>query len=103
MTCKKRLSKIKAVIALQKPERPATGGGPAGAPLFTLRRDGMKKIFLTYDQQIDKLIKEKNLRIDDIAYAKEVLRQTSYYSLIGGYKDILIMLKRNMGMFHYGY
>lgn len=48
----------------------------------------MKKIFLTYDQQIDKLIKEKNLRIDDIAYAKEVLRQTSYYSLIGGYKDI---------------
>ncbi len=76
------------MIALQKPERPATGGGPAGAPLFTLRRDGMKKIFLTYDQQIDKLIKEKNLRIDDIAYAKEVLRQTSYYSLIGGYKDI---------------
>lgn len=48
----------------------------------------MKKIFLTYDQQIDKLIKEKNLQIDDIAYAKEVLRQTSYYSLIGGYKDI---------------
>ena len=48
----------------------------------------MEKIFLTYDQQIDKLIKEKNLRIDDIAYAKEVLRQTSYYSLIGGYKDI---------------
>ena len=47
------------MIALQKPERPATGGGPAGAPLFTLRRDGMKKIFLTYDQQIDKLIKER--------------------------------------------
>lgn len=48
----------------------------------------MSKIFLTYDQQIAKLKNDKNLQIDDIAYAKEVLRQTSYYSLIGGYKDI---------------
>ncbi len=31
---------------------------------------------------------KKNLQIDDEAYAKEILRQTSYYSLIGGYKDI---------------
>ena len=48
----------------------------------------MPKIFLNYDQQIEKLKNEKNLRIDDMAYAKEILRQTSYYSLIGGYKDI---------------
>lgn len=48
----------------------------------------MPKIFLTYDQQIDKLKNEKNLQIDDTEYAKKVLRQTSYYSLIGGYKDI---------------
>lgn len=48
----------------------------------------MPKIFLTYDQQIEKLTKEKNLRVDDVAYAKEILKQTSYYSLIGGYKDI---------------
>ena len=48
----------------------------------------MPKIFLNYDQQIEKLKNEKNLRIDDTAYAKEILRQTSYYSLIGGYKDI---------------
>lgn len=48
----------------------------------------MPKIFLNYDQQIDKLKNEKNLRIDDTAYAKNILRQTSYYSLIGGYKDI---------------
>lgn len=48
----------------------------------------MPKIFLNYDQQIEKLMKEKNLRIDDIGYAKNILRQTSYYSLIGGYKDV---------------
>ena len=48
----------------------------------------MQKIFLTYDQQIEKLKNEKNLQIDDTEYAKKILRQTSYYSLIGGYKDI---------------
>lgn len=48
----------------------------------------MPKIFLNYDQQIEKLKNEKNLRIDDMAYAKEILRQTIYYSLTGGYKDI---------------
>ena len=48
----------------------------------------MPKIFLSYDQQIEKLKNEKNLQIDDEVYAKEILRQTSYYSLIGGYKDI---------------
>ena len=72
----------------------------------------MPKIFLSYDQQIDKLKNEKNLQIDDEAYAKEILRQTSYYSLIGGYKDMLqnrriitisIMRRRNMEMFHCGY
>ena len=48
----------------------------------------MSKIFLNYDQQIDKLKNEKNLQINDIPYAREILKQTSYYSLIGGYKDI---------------
>lgn len=48
----------------------------------------MPKIFLNYNQQIEKLKNEKNLQIDDVEYAKEILRQTSYYSLIGGYKDI---------------
>ena len=47
----------------------------------------MQKIFLNYDQQIEKLKNEKNLLIDNEAYAKEILKQTSYYSLIGGYKD----------------
>lgn len=49
----------------------------------------MQKVFLNYDQQIDKLKNEKNLLIEDETYAKEILRQTSYYSLIGGYRDIL--------------
>lgn len=80
---------IYAVIALQKPVRPATGGEPAGSPLFFLWGSYlMPKIFLTYEQQIDKLVKEKNLIVKNNEYAKEVLRQTSYYSLIGGYKDI---------------
>ncbi len=48
----------------------------------------MQKIFLNYDQQIEKLEKEKNLIIKDKKYEKKILRQTSYYSLIGGYKDI---------------
>ena len=48
----------------------------------------MPKIFLNYSQQIEKLKIEKNLLIEDEEYAKEVLRQTSYYSLIAGYKDI---------------
>ena len=77
------------MIALQTPERPATGGEPAGAPLFCFKEMlEMPKIFLIYDQQIDKLKNEKNLLIEDVEYAKEILRQTSYYSLIGGYKDI---------------
>ena len=77
------------MIALQKPVRPATGGEPAGSPLFYIRgMVHMQKIFLNYDQQIEKLKNEKNLLIDNEAYAKEILRQTSYYSLIGGYKDI---------------
>lgn len=48
----------------------------------------MPKVFLNYNQQIEKLKIEKNLLIEDEIYAKEILRQTSYYSLIGGYKDI---------------
>lgn len=35
----------------------------------------MSKIILNYDQQIEKLRNEKNLRIDDIGYAKNILRQ----------------------------
>lgn len=45
----------------------------------------MCKPFLTYDQQIDKLIK-KGLTIKDKDHAIELLKNNSYFSLISGYK-----------------
>lgn len=47
----------------------------------------MKKVFLNYPQQIQKLTSEKKLKIPDIGYAVEMLKRYSYYSLISGYKD----------------
>ncbi len=46
-----------------------------------------EKEFLNYDQQIEKLL-SKNMQINDVDEAKKVLKTTSYYSLISGYKDI---------------
>ena len=46
------------------------------------------QVFLTYQQQIDKLKKEKGLLIRDEQYAKAMLQQIGYFSLISGYKDI---------------
>lgn len=46
------------------------------------------KKFFTYDEQIEKLTKEKQLIITDINFAKETLKKISYFSLIGGYKDL---------------
>ena len=48
----------------------------------------MAKVFFSYQQQIEKLVKEKDLLIADEEYAKEMLKRYSYYSLISGYKDI---------------
>lgn len=48
----------------------------------------MEKKFLTYDQQIEKLQKEKQLTISDVPAAIQMLEHISYYSLIGGYKDL---------------
>ena len=46
----------------------------------------MCKPFLTYDQQIDKLIK-KGLTVNDKDHAIELLKNNSYFSLISGYKE----------------
>ena len=46
------------------------------------------KTFLTYDEQIEKLGKEKQLVISDPEFAKITLQKLSYFSLIGGYKDL---------------
>ena len=46
----------------------------------------MSKPFLTYQQQIDKLVNEKKLLISDRTFAENALKQIGYFSLIGGYK-----------------
>ncbi len=46
------------------------------------------KRFFTYDEQIEKLIKEKKLKIPNIDFAKNTLQRLSYFSLISGYKDL---------------
>ena len=48
----------------------------------------MEKKFLTYDQQIEKLQNEKQLTISDVPTAIHTLEHISYYSLIGGYKNL---------------
>ena len=48
----------------------------------------MAKTFLTYQQQLHILEHEKQLAIPDPDYAKKMLEEISYYSLIGGYKSL---------------
>lgn len=50
----------------------------------------MAKPFLTYDEQIEKLVNEKHLQITDLTYAKTILKNIGYFSLIGGYKTPFI-------------
>lgn len=46
----------------------------------------MAKPFLSFDDQIDHLENNKNLTISNHDYAKRVLKQIGYFSLVGGYK-----------------
>lgn len=48
----------------------------------------MAQSFLTYEQQIDKLVNDKNLIIADKEYATDALKQIGYFALIGGYKEL---------------
>lgn len=45
-------------------------------------------IFFTYDEQIQKLINEKQLIISDLETTKSILQKLSYFSLVDNYKDI---------------
>jgi len=67
-----------------------TGRVPAGTLLtFTeVRLVAKLKPFLTYEQQLDKLIDEKNLVIKDRRYAEDMLSQVGYFTLISGYKHL---------------
>jgi abortive infection bacteriophage resistance protein len=46
------------------------------------------KPFLNYEQQLDKLIYEKNLVIGDRNYAEKFLKQIGYFTLVSGYKEL---------------
>ena len=46
----------------------------------------MAKPFLSFEDQIDYLVNQKNLIISNHDYALEKLMQIGYFSLIGGYK-----------------
>lgn len=48
----------------------------------------LDKPFLTFEEQINKLISEKHLIINDRDYALEALSSISYYDLVNGYKDL---------------
>ena len=48
----------------------------------------MAKTFLTYQQQLHILEHDKQLVISDPDYARKILEEISYYSLIGGYKSL---------------
>lgn len=50
----------------------------------------MAQTFLDYEEQINKLTKEKELTINNQEYAIGMLKQLSYFSLIGGYKEIFV-------------
>ncbi|MBQ1733523.1 MAG: Abi family protein, partial [Lachnospiraceae bacterium] len=54
---------------------------------FILEEPFVAKVFYTYQQQLDKLEIEKDLIIQDRNYAENKLKEISYYSLIGGYKQ----------------
>lgn len=46
----------------------------------------MTKPFLTVQAQLTFLEQDKNLLVEDYAYAEAMLKQIGYFSLIGGYK-----------------
>ncbi len=46
------------------------------------------KPFLTYAEQVNKVINEYNLSVKDFDFAERVIAKTSYYDLINGYKTI---------------
>ena len=50
----------------------------------------MSKPFLTYDNQIKKLSDDKKMKIENPTYAKAMLKDIGYFSLIGGYKTPFI-------------
>lgn len=77
---------------LQNLAMPATGRRTCGPSFFisgvlTMNKK-ISKPFLSIDQQIEKLIKDKKLTINDKRAAEDVLTRIRYYALIDGYKNL---------------
>ncbi len=84
---------LSLVVVLRKLEMPVAGGVPCvGSTFFiaTTQKEGVNlaKTFLTYEQQIHTLENDKQLTIPDSDYAKKMLEEISYYSLVSGYKSL---------------
>lgn len=60
----------------------------------------MVKPFLSYEQQIEKLKLDKELKIENEDFAKEKLKEVGYYHLITGYKDLF--RNKNIGKYNRG-
>ena len=67
-------------------EGPVAGGVHAWAPFFIIM-EAVLKGYRSYSEQLDMLQFEKGLLIPDRSSAEAILRNISYYSLIGGYKE----------------
>ena len=62
-------------------------GGSCGNSFFSYLEDiAMAKPFLTFQAQISFLEQDKNLLVENHTFAKAMLTQIGYFSLIGGYK-----------------
>lgn len=89
---KSRVDKIQTIVYTVFSDRVAETceacdrGSSCGDSLFILEDRAMPKPFLTFDAQISYLESEKNLLIEDHDYARVMLKQIGYFSLIGGYK-----------------
>ena len=95
---------VLVVVVLWMLEGPTAVGAHAWAPFFTpnliiylifiiyQRKRGIElaQQFLTYEQQISKLQKDKALIIPNPNEAKKILEEISYYSLIAGYKNLFL-------------
>lgn len=55
-----------------------------------------EKPFLTYQEQVDKLKKDKRLQIEDEERAIDLLKRHSYFALVSGYKKQDTLFARNM-------
>ena len=72
---------LKVVIVPRKLEKPVVQKAPAGAFCYLGGGDDVaKKEFLTVEQQMDFLEKEKDLIITDRDFAQERLRRVGYFS-----------------------